>query len=112
MTEIYIRCSVLSVGRIAFSGSGLTAVTLRDGVGEIAENAFYDCEKLGAVTIEGTETAIGERNFLLMNKKQMRSRTRYPDQMFVSCGATVTLPRGSKAEQYCMDNGIAYEYAD
>ena len=53
-------CPVTSIGECAFyCCSGLTSVTIPDGVTSIGEYAFYDCSGLTSVTIPGSVTSIG-----------------------------------------------------
>ena len=43
-----------------------------------------------------------------------KSVTSIGDGAFIFCpaGLTVTVPRGSCAEQYCRENGLKYAYSD
>ena len=54
----------MSIGVRAFYGcSGLTSVTMRDGVTSIGSSAFYGCSGLTYVTIPGSVTSIGSSAF-------------------------------------------------
>ena len=53
LTEITIPGSVTELGREAFAGSGLTSVSIRNGVTSL-DNVFADCKSLKSVTIPGS----------------------------------------------------------
>ena len=56
--------SVTSIGDRAFEYcSGLTSVTIPDGVTSIGDEAFYGCSELASVTIPNSVTSIGEYAF-------------------------------------------------
>ncbi|MBQ8287603.1 MAG: leucine-rich repeat protein [Clostridia bacterium] len=55
---------VTSIGEYAFSGSsGVTAVTIPDGVTSVGYNAFYSCSDLTSVMIPNSVTSIGDYAF-------------------------------------------------
>jgi len=57
-------CPVTSIGEDAFWGrSGLTAVTIPEGVTSIGYRAFFRCSGLESVTIPSSVTSIGDRTF-------------------------------------------------
>ena len=57
-------CTVTSIGNNAFSGcSGLTSVTIGNGVTSIGSSAFYNCSGLTSVTIGNSVTSIGQNAF-------------------------------------------------
>ena len=56
--------TVTSIGEYAFyECSGLTSVTITEGVTSIGEEAFYECSGLTSVTIPESVTSIGEGAF-------------------------------------------------
>jgi hypothetical protein len=55
---------VASIGYLAFYGAGVTSVTILDGVTNIGDDAFYDCESLTNVTIPSSVASIGDQAFL------------------------------------------------
>ena len=56
--------SVKSIGNSAFSGcTGLTSVTISNGVTSIGSYAFSDCTGMRSVSIPNSVTSIGERAF-------------------------------------------------
>ena len=63
------------------------------GVTSIGANAFADCSQLEEVVIPASVTEIAENAFA-------------NDPLL-----TVTVTRGSYAEQYCIENGLTYRYA-
>ena len=53
-----------SIGDLAFSDcSGLTNVTIPDGVTEIGDEAFRECSRLTNVTLPSSMTSIGNSAF-------------------------------------------------
>ena len=64
LTSVTIGDGVTSIGYVAFRGcSGLTSVTIPDSVTSIGGSAFYDCDGLTSVTIEDGVTSIGSGAF-------------------------------------------------
>ena len=64
LTSVTIGDGVTSIGEHAFSGcSGLTSVTIPDSVTSIGYAAFYGCSGLTSVTIGDGVTSIGEYAF-------------------------------------------------
>ena len=93
LTGITIPQGVTSIGREAFSGcEGLKTVTLPNGVVSIGDFAFEYCSKLAGVVIPDSVTAIGKNVFYECAKK-----------------LTLSVKAGSYAEQYAKDNKIAYK---
>ena len=63
LTEIVIPSSVTDIGYNAFNGSGLTSVTIGEGVTSIGDYAFYYCRNLTSITIPENVTSIGYKAF-------------------------------------------------
>lgn len=64
LTSVTIPNGVTSIGDSAFGNCiGLTSVTIPDSVTYIGGNAFYGCENLVSITIPDSVTSIGERVF-------------------------------------------------
>ena len=83
------------------------------GVKVIGNRAFACCTCLTDLTIPGSVTAIGDYMFSncssLTDLTIPASVTSIGHQAFSDCPAlTLTVPRGSFAEQYCKDNGLKY----
>ena len=95
LTDIIIPAGVTGIGHYAFSGcSALTDIIIPDGVTSIGMKAFFYCPALTDVIIPDSVVSIGEN-------------------AFADCDSlTVTVSRGSYAEQYCMENGLRYNYPD
>ena len=94
-TSYDIPDGITSIGDYAFLlCNSLTSVTIPDSVTSIGDYAFYCCNSLTSVTIPNSVTTIGEDAFA--------------DYGFL----TLTVARGSWAEQWCKDNGMNYTYPD
>ena len=95
LAAIRLPDSVTSIGECAFCYcTRLSSVNIPESVTAIGDGAFFCCESLASVTIPDSVTSIGER-------------------AFAECASlTLTVPRGSYAERYCRDNGLAYRYPD
>ena len=64
LTSVTISDGVTSIGDYAFFGcSSLTSVTIGNGVKSIGDYAFYDCYGLTSVTIGNSVTSIGDSAF-------------------------------------------------
>ena len=64
LTSVTIPDGITSIGYSAFIGcSSLTSVTIPDGVTSIESNAFYGCSGLTSVTVPGSVTSIGRSVF-------------------------------------------------
>ncbi len=94
-------CPVTAIGSLAFAASGRpakgtqpTALVIPEGVTSVGDKAFSGRVTLTAVTLPASLTAIGE-------------------DAFAGCERAVfTVVRGSYAEQWCAENGLAAVYAE
>lgn len=116
LTSITIPNSVTSIGNGAFGGcESLTSFTIPDGVTSIENDTFAGCSNLAHITIPNSVTSIGDYAFATCDR--LYSIT-IPDSVTsISSLAfnavdniTLTVSRGSYAEQYCTLNGFQYEY--
>ena len=72
----------------------LTSVSIPDSVTTIGHYAFHDCNHLTSLFIPDSVTFIGIR-------------------AFYDCkNLTLTVGRGSYAEQYCKEKGLNYTFPD
>ena len=95
LTTVTVPEGVTVIGERAFyECGGLTTVTIPEGAAAIGDFAFYVCDRLTSVTVPDSVTFIGQYAFDYC-----------PD-------LTLTVGRGSFAEQYFRDNGLAYIYPD
>ncbi len=97
ISSIIINGNVKKIGAVAFYGCRLlkTAV-LCEGVEEIDNSVFYNCHLLESVELPMSvkKIAAGENN-----------------NPFWGCrNLTVTLHKGSYAEEYCVENKIPFKY--
>jgi hypothetical protein len=91
---VIIPGSVAHIGDYAFWGSEvLSNVTLSEGVADIGYMAFYGKNALTSVAIPDSVIRIGDEAFSLC-----------------SDDFTLSVTRGSYAEQYAQENEIPYEY--
>lgn len=64
LTSITIPDGVTSIGNYAFDGcTDLTSITIPDSVTYIGDSAFYNCESLTSIIIPNGVTSIGESAF-------------------------------------------------
>jgi hypothetical protein len=69
LTSVTIPEGVTSIGDYAFSGcSGLTSVTIPEGVTEISTAAFYGCTYLQDLTLPSSIQQLGDNCFALCGK--------------------------------------------
>ena len=96
-----------------FSGE---AYVIPDGIREIGDRAFWGCEILTSVTIPASATTIGDEAFGccsdLLSVRIPADVTAIGENAFYGCHKklTVTVKRGSYAEQYCKKNRIKRKY--
>ncbi len=92
------------------------AYTVPGGIREIGERAFWDCDTMVSVTIPDSVTTIGEEAFACCSGLRT---VRIPDSVteiltnaLWGCpdDMTVTVDRGSFAEQYCKKNKLKRGY--
>ncbi len=59
LSTVSLGDKVQTIGQTAFSGSGLTSITLPSSLTSISDRAFEKCVKLTNITVEGTENWSG-----------------------------------------------------
>ena len=98
---VQVQPGVTSIGEYAFCDcTSLAEIIIPAGVTNIGAAAFYDCSGLREVILPDSVTDIDESAFQLYSEEENR---------FVPNPALVfSVPFGSYAEQYCLENGLAY----
>ncbi len=92
LTSVGIPEGVKKIGQGAFrSCTALTSVAIPEGVTTIESVAFWECRELTSVTIPASVTEFGKNVFMDCSK------------------LTIRAPKGSKAEEYAMENHIFFE---
>ena len=121
ITSIEIGKDITSIGVYAFRGAvNCTSVTFEEGsqVASIGGNAFYYMSKLEEITLPDSVTSIGNYAFGYDAKL---SKVYIPDLVssinktaFNNCCSSLVLSvaSGSYAEQWAIDNGVAYTVRD
>ena len=101
LTSVTIPDGVTSIGDLAFSGcSSLTSVTIPDGVTSLGNSAFSGCSSLTSVTIPDGVTSIGDSVFHncsgLTSVTIPDSVTSFGNSAFYDCRSltSVTIPDG------------------
>lgn len=94
LTSVALPDSITSIGDFTFCNCDLTSVTLPDSLTSIGEYAFFACVDLTSITLPDSIISIGE-------------------DAFDECpNLTLTVPRDSYAKEYCVQNGLTYQYPD
>ncbi len=118
ITETIDGHPVTSIGyRAIFLKSGLISVIIPRGVKTIENQAFADCPDLLTVVIPDSVTRIGRMAFYyctrLVSVNIPDSVTEIGKDAFGVCyDLTITVSRGSYGEQYCIENGLKYQFAE
>ena len=116
LTGVTIPDGMTCIGDTTFKGcSGLTSVTIPDGVTSIGVGAFEGCSGLTGVTIPDGVTRIGDSAFAycrgLTNVTIPASVTSIGDSAFVGCSGltSVTVPSDAKIDDYAFDEDVEIE---
>ncbi|EWM52511.1 dockerin type I domain-containing protein [Ruminococcus flavefaciens] len=86
----------------AFSGAGVTSVTVPDSYKTIEKNAFAKCSKLSEITILGKECNIDESSTTISDSVSS-------DGSKGSFKGTISGYKGSTAEKYALKNGYSFK---
>ena len=87
---------VTAIGEKAFSGcTGLTSVTIPEGVESIGDEAFYGCSKITEITIPSSVTEIGESAFYCGSIMKVVSHIEEPFAIDASVFSEYTLNNGT-----------------
>ena len=115
LTSVTIGDGVTSIGDNAFSScTGLTSLTIGNGVTSIGNSAFYGCTGLTSVTIPNSVTSIGNGAFQgctgLTSVNIPNSVTNIGDNAFKGCSnlTSVTIPNSVTSIGYAAFSGCAH----
>ena len=92
LTSVTIPNSVTSIGDYAFEGTSLTEVTIPNSVETIGQDAFLECESLTTVTIGTGVTSIG-------------------DYAFYSCTSLTAFDVKSGNQNYASVDGVLFNFS-
>lgn len=116
-TDIVIPYAITSIGEDAFFGCvSLASVKIPNGVTSINDRAFMECNKLENINIPNSVTSIGRGAFCgcvkLTNVNIPNSVTSIGRGAFdyILDSVTIICEKGSYAEEYAKENGIACKY--
>jgi hypothetical protein len=113
--DISLPSSVTSIEPYTFKYcKRLTGIHIPAGVTGIGDSAFYECDRLMDLTLPDSVKSIGEEAFQsclsLFGLNIPSSVTDIGDSAFADCARlTLTVTKGSYAEQYAKENGIPYQ---
>ena len=93
LVNIRMPAGLKEIGEYAFAGLPLDSVDLPDGLETVGAGAFYNCGYLRSAAIPESVRFIGENAF------------------GGARGLKASVAKGSRGEQYCLENGVSYEYA-
>ena len=114
LTSLTLPDGITSIGYWAFYGcSGLTSLTLPAGITEIGYKAFYGCSGLTSLTLPAGITSIGEYAFYgcsgLTSLTLPAGITSISDNAFQGCSGltSLTLPAGITSIDYAAFSGCS-----
>ncbi len=90
LTSITLPKSLKHIGKGSLSGTGLTALSVPQGVLSIADYALMRCSELTSIEIPESVTSLGERAFAYCTKLErvsiFASINSVPEGLFEACG--------------------------
>ena len=89
--KIVLPSTLKSIGERSFFCAGITQISIPDGVEEIGDLAFQNCNSLSRIYIPQSVTKFGDMVFIMSKKVKIYSEA------------------GSPAEEYAIKNGIPFE---
>lgn len=104
LRSVTLPAGLKAIGKGAFSGSGLTSVSIPSSCTEIGDYAFMRCEALTSVAIPASVTEIGQRAFAYctalttVNIAEESALASLPEGLFEACGGLKDLNLGALAE--------------
>ena len=90
LTNITIPAGVKCIGESAFESSGLTGITINNGVESIGQKAFYNCYALTSINIPDSVQTVGQKIF---GQSTFSTETALASVSLPYLGASPTDPR-------------------
>ena len=118
ITDVILPESLVYIEANAFQSTGLSHITIPGSVRQIGASAFWHCIHLKEVTLPDSVTIIDTRAFMncirLEHINIPASIRKIGFEAFADCGGlkSITVAKGSSAEQYCIENRLPYDYGD
>ena len=107
LNEIKLPKTLKTVLNNAFGDAAITSLDLPASVTKM-EEAFGGCYKLKSVTVRGMNTDISNAGFYRTQHIEYRDDEDMEGYTVYKYYITITAKKGSKAEQFALDNGIEF----